>query len=81
MPRIKCHNCDNKVTVRYSRLQQMGEPYIAFCYECYNAKEKPEGFRCLGYAHSGKRCNAWNDYNNGSKYCKNHKSQGDEKSE
>ena len=81
MPRVKCYNCPNYVTVRYRRWKEKGDNYIAFCHKCYNSNIRPEGFRCQGITHAGKRCNAWNDYNNGSKYCRSHKSQGDENNE
>jgi len=74
MPRVKCNFCHNKVRVSNERYTSV-KNYIAVCFECYKQKEKPEEFRCLGIASSGKRCNAWCDYNNNSRYCKMHKEQ------
>lgn len=77
MPRVKCHFCPSSVDVKYNRYITKGEDYIAVCFQCYKIKEKPDDYRCIGTASTGKRCNAWCDYNNNSPYCNSHKHQGD----
>ena len=84
MPRIKCHFCNNLLTVRPAVLKN--EKYIAKCHQC-RVSPPPENWRCKGIVTSddrqhtasgrakGDRCKCWVK-EEGDDYCHYHKYQG-----
>ena len=82
MPRLKCHLCDNFLTVRPSVLEN--ENYIPKCHYC-RISLPPENWRCRGIVKTderygrtrGDRCKCWVKEERDD-YCHYHTSQEEE---